>query len=90
MNSLMHESSLEVGENIDKRLPPKQTDRFVRRLNKYRIHQSDCQIKSDLSFRELCEQESQHIRKLQEQKPLAGRQKRVNKRQSKKEVKVCA
>lgn len=90
MNSLMDESALEVEENIDKRSSPRQTDRFVRRLNKYRIHQSDCQMKSDLSFRELCEQESQHIRKLQEQKPVAGRQKRVNKKQPKKEIKVCA
>lgn len=90
MNSLLNESTLEVEENIDKRSSPKQTDRFVRRLNKYRIHQSDCQMKSDLSFRELCEQESLQIKKLQEQKPSAGRQKRASKKHVKKEIKVGA
>lgn len=87
----MHSTSdeaLSKGEEDVARSLPDQNDRFERRLNNYRIHQIDCQMKNDGSFREMCEQEKNHIKKLQEQKTCERRQKRVNKRQSKKN-KVC-
>jgi MamL-1 domain len=84
MTSIKTESLSEPEEDIDKRSPPRQHDRFLRRLNKYRIHQSDCKMKSDFSSRELCEQESFHIEKLQRFKAAQGKPKRA----SKKKVKV--
>lgn len=83
MNSLKCESPPEGGENIEKRSSP-QSDRFSRRLNKYRIHQSDCRVKSDHSLREACEQESLHIRQLQSQKVTEGKQKRAVKKATRK------
>lgn len=67
MNSLRREFTINGSENIDKQLSPSNEDRFARRLNKYRHHQSDCQMKNDCSVREKCEQESLHVRILQSQ-----------------------
>lgn len=74
MNSFESESKSEAEENVDKRSP--KIDRFRRRLNYYRIHQIDCQVKNEFTSRELCEQESDQIRKLQMQKMVEGKPKK--------------
>lgn len=85
MNSFTSDSPLSVRGDIEKRSSScDPSDRFSRRLTKYRIHQSDCQVKNDESFREFCEQESTKIQKLQNQKPNEGKQKGVSRRQPKK------
>lgn len=87
MNEIKTEILSVIDDNDDKRSPhDDQSDRFLRRLNKYRIHQSDCQVKNDESFREFCEQEGDHIKKLQEQKTINGKQRKPYKR---KKNKVC-
>lgn len=67
MNSLKSEFTINDSEIIDKQLSPSNEDRFARRLNKYRHHQSDCQMKNDCTVREKCQQESLHVRILQSQ-----------------------
>jgi hypothetical protein len=85
MNALPSESLFGSEENDEKRpLLCDQSNRFSRRLSKYRNHQSDCQVKNDQSFHELCQQETRHIEKLQKQKESEGKSKRVQKRPSKK------
>ena len=88
MYSINNVSLSKVVEDPASRSPPDQIDRFERRLNSYRIHQIDCQMKNEECFREMCEQERIHNKKLQEQKTGERRQKRVIKRPSKKN-KVC-
>lgn len=66
MNSIKIEPKI---ESDDRQLSPCQSDRFSRRLSKYRDHQSDCQTKNDCSFRDMCEQESLQVKKLQSQQP---------------------
>lgn len=88
MYSINNMSMSKVVEDPASRSPPGQIDRFERRLNNYRIHQIDCQMKNEECFREMCEQERIHNKKLQEQKTCERRQKRVTKRPSMKN-KVC-
>lgn len=89
MNQIKSDSLSAIGENIDKRPANDQNDRFVRRLNKYRIHQSDCQTKNDQSFREFCDHENDLTKKLQELATIEVRQKKkAYRRQSSKKSKV--
>lgn len=86
MNSLKIEPKIDVDEYIEKQLSPTQNDRFSRRLNKYRDHQSDCQTKNDCSFREICQQESMHVKKLQNQPKKEGKVRKVNPKSYKKKA----
>lgn len=89
MNQIKSESLSAIDENIDKRPANDQSERFVRRLNKYRIHQSDCRTKNDQSFREFCDHENDHTRKLQEQATIEVKsRKKAYRRQSSKKNKV--
>jgi hypothetical protein len=83
MNEVKSET-LNTSTSDVKRSSPDPFDRFERRLTKYRVHQSDCEMKNDESFRSMCAQESDHIRKLQEQQTSVGKQKRKNQKQPRK------
>lgn len=90
MNQVKSDSLSAIDENIDKRPANDQSDRFVRRLNKYRIHQSDCRVKNEQSFREFCDHETDHTKKLQEQSTIEVKHKKTYRRQtSSKKNKVC-
>lgn len=88
MNQIKSDSLSAINENIDKRPANDQSDRFVRRLNKYRIHQSDCRVKNKQSFREFCDHEIDHTKKLQEQSTIEVKQKKTYRRQASKKNKV--
>jgi MamL-1 domain len=90
MNSIKIEPKVEIDGNNDCQSSPTQNDRFSRRLNKYRGHQSDCQTKSDFSFREMCEQESLQVIKLQSQPPKERKVKKAIRRNYKKNDVSCS
>lgn len=83
LNSIVIESPSKEDNNVDKRLSADKNDRLVRRMSKYRDHQSDCELKNELGFRDLCLQESDLIKKLQQQKPTEDK-KRSHKTQTRK------
>lgn len=64
-----------------------QSDRFNKRLNLYRSHQHECQLRVDQSSKEICEHQNHEIAELQK-KCREGKQKRVNKRGFRKQLEI--
>lgn len=82
MSSIASESPSYGAQNIEKLSPADKSDRFSRRLNKYRIHQSDCQVKNEFVSEDQREKESRHVKELQTKKVDEVRPKRVARRKS--------